>query len=141
MAYSNRNSSDDDSSLVSDYANLRTLPAMLSVGFVAASLYQFGGISSIELVWFGGTGGYSLTGEHSVLVSMGAFVVAFASSETRQFENYENWEMAAIAAGPAVIIGEQYVAEVTDLITMLGDPLGYQVAFLLTVVSWGVAVR
>ncbi|EMA25733.1 hypothetical protein [Haloarcula argentinensis] len=39
MSYQNR---------VSDYMNIRSLPAMLSVAFVAASLYQFGGIPTVE---------------------------------------------------------------------------------------------
>lgn len=120
-----------------DYANLRTLPAVLSVAFIGASLYQFGGISEIQLVWLD----YGLTTEHSVLVSLVTFLVAFASSETRQFENYEMWEMVVIAAGPVVILGEQYLTEVTDLLMEIGDPLGFQVAFFLTLLSWGVAVR
>jgi uncharacterized membrane protein YbhN (UPF0104 family) len=120
-----------------DYANLRTLPAVLSVAFIGASLYQFGGISEIQLVWLD----YTLTTEHSVLVSLVTFLVAFASSETRQFENYEMWEMVVIAAGPVVILGEQYLTEVTDLLMEIGDPLGFQVAFFLTLLSWGVAVR
>jgi hypothetical protein len=121
----------------SDYANLRTLPAVLSVAFIGASLYQFGGISEIQLVWLD----YTLTAEHSVLASIITFLLAFASSETRQFENYEMWEMAVIASGPIAILGEQYLTEVTDFLVSIGDPLGFQVAFFLTVLSWGVAVR
>ena len=127
--------------LMNDYANIRTLPAALSVAFIVASLYQFGGISDVTLTWLGGTGGYALTAEHAVIASMTAFTVAFASSQTREFDAYETWEKMAIAAGPAVIIGEQYTAEVTNLLTDLGDPLGYQIAFVLTVIAWGVAVR
>lgn len=35
--------------MLSDYANIRTIPAVLSVAFVLASLYQFGGISEVVL--------------------------------------------------------------------------------------------
>ena len=124
-------------SVLSDYANIRTIPAVLSVGFVVASLYQFGGITEVTLPWLD----YTLTTGHATVVSLSAFAFAFASSETRQFENYEDWEQVAIAAGPIVILGNQYVAEINDFLVGLGDPLGLQLAFLVTVISWGVTVR
>ncbi|KAA9406704.1 MULTISPECIES: hypothetical protein [Haloarcula] len=132
MSYQNR-----ASDMVSDYMNIRSLPAMLSVAFVAASLYQFGGITTVELPWLS----YTLTTQHSLLISLGAFAAAFASSETKQFEYYEDWEKIAIALGPAVILGNEYLPAVNDFLTSLGDPLGMQLAFLATVVSWGVAVQ
>jgi len=133
MSYSNK-----ASSMMGDYANLRTLPAMLSVAFIIGSLYQFGGISDVTLTWLSS---YTLTNQHAVMLSLGVFLAAFASSETRQFDNYETWEKIAIAAGPLVIIGDQYTTEVTDLLMGFGDPLGMQLAFFATIVSWGVAVR
>ncbi|EMA16012.1 MULTISPECIES: hypothetical protein [Haloarcula] len=132
MSYQNR-----ASDMVSDYMNIRSLPAMLSVAFVAASLYQFGGITTVELPWLS----YTLTTQHSLLISLGAFAAAFASSETKQFEYYEDWEKIAIALGPAVILGNEYLPAVNDFLTSLGDPLGMQLAFVATVVSWGVAVQ
>jgi hypothetical protein len=120
-----------------DYMMMRTLPALLSVVFALASLYQFGGIATVELSWLG----YTLSQEHAVLVSMATFAVAFASSETMQFESYEDWEKVVIAAGPVLIIGTQYVTAVNDFLLALGDPLGYQLAFLVTIASWGVAVQ
>lgn len=133
MAYSNR-----ASGMLSDYANLRTLPAMLSVVFIAASMYQFGGVSDITLVWLNN---YSLSGTHAVFASIGTYAVAFASSETKALDHYEDWEKAAIAAGPVVIVGQNYITAIDDLLIGFGDPLGYQIAFVLTIVSWGVAVR
>jgi len=132
MSYQNR-----ATDMVSDYMNIRSLPAMLSVAFVAASLYQFGGVTTVELPWLS----YTLTTQHSLLISLGAFAAAFASSETKQFEYYEVWEKVAIALGPAVILGNEYLPAVNDFLTSLGDPLGMQLAFLATVVSWGVAVQ
>ncbi|WP_135827907.1 hypothetical protein [Halorussus halobius] len=129
-------------SMVSDYANIRSIPAILSVAFIAASLYQFGGISAIELMWLGGANGsYTLSTQHSLLVSLGAFVVAFASSETKSFEHYELQEQVLIALGPALILGNEYVTVVSDLLTNIGDPLGMQLAFVATIVSWAVAVQ
>jgi len=132
MSYQNR-----ISGMASDYARLRSLPAILSVVFIGASLYQFGGISEINLTWLS----YTLTTEHSILASLGVYVLAFASSETKSLDHYEDWEMVAIAAGPIVILGHEYTTQVTDVLLQLGDPLGMQLAFVLTLVSWGVAVR
>jgi hypothetical protein len=120
-----------------DYMTLRTIPVMLSVVFAVASLYQFGGITTVDLTWLS----YTLTTEHAVFASLGTYAIAFASSETKQMENYEDWEMVVIAAGPVVMIGEQYVTEIHDLLLNIGDPLGMQIAFLLTIASWTVAVR
>ncbi len=132
MSYQNK-----AAAMASDYARLRTLPAVLSVAYIAASLYQFGGISEVSLTWLD----YSLTTEHSVVASLGTMLIAFASSETKQLDAYENWEIAAIASGPVVILGHQYTSEVSDVLMELGDPAGMQVAFVLTLVSWAVAVR
>lgn len=133
MATSNRMTG-----MLGDYAHLRTLPAMLSVVYVLAGLYQFGGVSDVTLVWLSN---YTLTAEHATFAGIGTFLVAFASSETKSFDRYETWEQAAIALGPLVIIGQQYMTEIDSLLMDLGDPLGYQIAFVLTVASWGVAVR
>lgn len=127
--------------LLNDYMNVRTIPALISVVYVLASLYQFGGISDVTLVWLGGSGGYTLTGEHAIMFSLGAYALAFASSETKRFESYETWEQVGIALGPLTILGYEYVQEVTDFITNIGDPLGVQLAFVVTIVSWAVAVR
>jgi len=129
--------SNQASSMLDDYMTMRTLPALLSVAFALASLYQFGGIATVELSWIG----YTLTQEHAVLVSLGVFGAAFASSETMMFENYEDWEKAVIAAGPGLIVGAHYVTAVNDFLLSLGDPLGHQIAFLVTIASWGVAVQ
>lgn len=123
--------------MLDDYMTMRTLPAMLSVAFALASLYQFGGISEVMLPWLD----YTLTQEHSVLVSLAVFGAAFASSETMQFESYEDWEKVVIAAGPVLIVGAHYVTAINDFLLSLGDPLGHQLAFLVTIASWGVAVQ
>jgi len=121
---------------VNDYSQLRTIPAMLSVAFVLASLYQFGGIASIQLTWID----YTVKPLHAVVVSLVAFVLAFMSSQTKSYERYETWEQALIASGPAAILLEQFLPMTTDLIGSFGEA-GFIVAFLLTVASWGAAVR
>ncbi|QWC18140.1 hypothetical protein [Halorubrum sp. 2020YC2] len=124
------------SDTLSDYTHLRTLPALLSVVFVLAGLYQFGGISEVMITWLD----YALTAQHATFISLAAYLIAFASSETKQFDSYERWEQIAIAAGPLVIIGYQYVPQIADIINTSSN-LGPILAFLVTVVAWGVAVR
>jgi len=121
--------------VVSDYSRLRTVPAMLSIVFALASLYQFGGISQVNLTWLD----YTLSAQHAMLVSLGTLVVAFASSETKQFDSYEDWEMAVIAAGPLLIVTYQYIPEITDLVN--GSDITQAVAFMVSIAAWGVAVR
>ena len=133
MASSYSNSMGD---ALSDYTHLRTLPALLSVVFILAGLYQFGGISEVMLTWID----YTLTAEHATLISLAAYVIAFASSETKQFDSYEQWEQVAIALGPVIIASYKYVPQVADVINTSSN-LGPIVAFLATVVAWGVAVR
>ena len=123
-------------SLVEDYTQLNTIPALLSVLFVVAGLYQFGGISDVTLTWLD----YTLTAQHATFASIGTYAVAFASSETREFKMYEDWEQVLIAAGPLLIVGYQYVPQVADIVNTSSN-LGPIVAFLLTVAAWGVAVR
>ena len=124
------------SGLVSDYSHLRTLPALLSVVFALASLYQFGGITEVHLVWFD----YTLTTQHAMLTSVGVYALAFASSETKAFDRYQDWEKVMIAAGPALIVGHQYVDFISNLVNTTSNT-GPIVAFLITVAAWGVAVR
>lgn len=124
------------SGTLSNYSRLRTLPAILSVAFVMASLYQFGGISTFTLEWVD----YTISAEHATIASLGIFAAAFASSETKQFDNYEDWEMVLIALAPVIIVAHQYVGFVADEFAANDPALGI-VAFLVTVVSWGVAVR
>ncbi|AFD03988.1 VP4 [Halorubrum pleomorphic virus 2] len=133
MASSYRNSM---GSVVEDYTQLNTIPALLSVAFVAAGLYQFGGISDITLTWIS----YTLTAQHATFVSLGVYVVAFMSSETRDFAYYEQWEQVLIAAGPLLIVGYQYVPQIADIVNTTSN-LGPIAAFLVTVAAWGVAVR
>ena len=133
MASSYQNSM---SNVVEDYTQLNTIPALLSVAFVVAGLYQFGGISDVTLTWID----YTLTAQHATFASLGVYVVAFASSETKEFRNYEDWERVLIAAGPLLIVGYQYVPQIADIVNTSSN-LGPIVAFLVTVAAWGVAVR
>ena len=122
--------------LLSDYAHLRTLPALTSALLVAFSLYLYGGISELTFGWLG----YTLTTQHALMGSLVIYVIAFASSETRSLEYYEDWEMALISSGPGIMLAYQYIPFIQDQFTA-NDPHLSIIAFVFSVVSWGVMVR
>ncbi len=123
--------------VVSDYTSLKTIPALLGILFALSSLYQFGGISEVHLAWLD----YSLTTQDAMVASLGTFAVAFASSETKEFDSYDGWEKVLIAGSPGTILLFEMTDIVPDLILGLGDPLGYILAYLVTIAGWGVAVQ
>ena len=124
-------------SVMNDYKNLRTIPALLGIVFAVASLYQFGGIATVELMW--GLN-YTLTTEHAMFVSLAAYAVAFMSSETKEFQHYEDWEKGMIAAGPILLIGHQYWDWLGEQF-VTHDPVLPVVGFVIAIAAWGVAVR
>ena len=122
--------------LLSDYAHLRTLPALTSALLVGCSLYLFGGITDLTLGWIN----YTLTTQHAVIASLLVYMIAFASSETKSLENYKQWEMLLIAFGPVVMLAYQYIGFVADQFAA-NDPHLSIIAFVLSLISWGVMVR
>lgn len=122
--------------LLNDYSQLRAVPALLGIIFAIASLYQFGGVNELTLQWFD----YTLTDTHAMLISLGVLVVAFMSSETKQFENYEDWEQALIAATPALVVGHHYVPFIESLVNT-AEPFGQILAFLICVAGYASAMR
>jgi len=121
--------------LLGDYAQLRSIPALLSVAFTLSSLYEFGGLAGLELTWLN----YTLTANHAMLLSLGSFVVAFASSETKQFANYEQWQQILIGAGPALIILHHTIPYVGNLTAE--NPAMGMFFYLISLTSWGVAIK
>lgn len=75
-----------------------------------------------------------------MLTSLGVLVVAFASSETKSFDHYEDWEKVLIAAGPILIVAHQYVTYVSDQFAA-HDPTLPIIGFAVTIAAWGAAVR
>jgi hypothetical protein len=133
MAYSSSSARD----LVSQYRQMNSLPAVMSALWLISSLYGFGGMEAVSLTWIN----YTLSPSHATLGGLAVYLVAFMSSETKQFENYESWEQAFIIGGPALFAADAYFPEVSDFLVSIGDPIGHQLAFLATTVAWMVAVR
>ena len=123
--------------MMNDYLNLRTLPAAIGIVFAVASLYLFGAISGLTFGW--GIE-YQITDSHALWVSLGAYLLAFASSETRSFEKYERWEQGVIAAGPLLMLASQHWAWLVDTMAA-NSPHFAIVAFLISFASYGVLVQ
>jgi hypothetical protein len=124
-------------SLLQEYGQIKSIPATLSAAWLATGLYGLGGMKAIEFVWIN----YTLSPAHATLGGLLVYLLAFMGSETKQFENYEPVEQLLVVAGPAVFAAEAYFPAFDDFLISLGDPLGHQIAFALTVVAWMVAVR
>ena len=122
--------------IVEDYAKLRTIPALMTALFALFGLYQFGGMNTPTFQWLN----YTLTYGHAMVGSLGVYIIAFMSSETRRFEDYSTVEKGLIAAGLLLIFGQQHIATLADFIAT-NQPTSGIVAYLITIVSWGVAVR
>lgn len=126
------------SGLASRYANLQQLPAIFSGVFVICSLYALGAISGFSINWFVD---YTITTEHATFATLGAFGIAFLSSETKSFEYYETSEKVAIAAAPASMAAWQWVDQFQNWMTSLGEPTGAVIVFVVGIIGWMVAVQ
>lgn len=121
-----------------DSLNLRRLPQVLSAVFMFATLYQFGGIESVTFGWLD----YTIQASHTVYLSLFTYTLAFASSETRQFENYHSLEQALIFLGPVVIILHHATQLLHDHVQPhLGDPWFGVVLTVVVLVGWVVAIK
>lgn len=120
-----------------DYSQLRSVPALLGMLFTVLSLYQFGAFGdSMVIAWFD----YTVDSSHVMFGSLGIYALAFMSSETKAFENYEQWEQGFIVASPGLIFTYEYVGFVADLVNSM-DPWTQILGFLIAAGGYGVAMR
>ena len=121
-------------SFLDDYTQLNTLPAVTGVLFAVASSVQFLG-AQISLA----TPSYTFDPAHAMLVSVLMLVLAFASSETKDWRHYDPMEQGVVGAAAIAIVGGEYVTEINDLVmTSTATQVG---AFALSMVAWGVLSR
>lgn len=122
-----------NNSVVGEYMQLKSIPSFLSATFLVLTFHTFGGVDPLHVNW--GID-YTLTAEHALYGSLVTYLVAFASSETKEFSRYDDVEKALIAAGPAVLVIHEYQWLISSWST------GLEMAgFALAAVSWMVAVR
>lgn len=133
-----------------DYKSLRTIPASVSIAFIIASVYQFGGMTETTLTWIGVT----LSSAMVMPVSLVAILIALSSSETDAIGDYSGPEQGLIASMFVVLFGWQLTPPdwwaahlpvlgqfVHDTLLSIGDPTAGVLSFLITVVGWFVLVN
>jgi len=121
--------------LVSDYKQLNTIPAIVGIVFAIAAGVQF-----LQLHITLGLWGYTFPTDQAMLVSLGSLVVAFASSETKDWHHYESYEQAIVGGAVVVTVGAQYISEIGNVLTN-NQPVAGVVAFAISMAAWGVLSR
>ena len=118
------------------YSQLNTIPAVLGILFAISAGVQFLGAQiSIAVPMT-----YSFDPAHAMLVSLGVLVLAFASSETKDWRYYDAWEQVTVGLAVVVMVGQEYITEISEFIAS-NDPVTGVAAFVLSMAAWGVLAR
>ena len=120
------------------YKNLNTIPALAGILFAVSAAVQF--LNATVSVAPSADLAYSFAGTDALLVGIVSLLVAFASSESRDFTYLETWEQAAVAVTVAVMVGMEYTTEVADIMAN-NQPASGIVAFLVGMVAWGILAQ
>lgn len=124
------------SSIVRDYSQLNTVPAIAGILFAVAAAVQFLG-ASISIAH---PVSYTFAGTEAVVVGLSMLTIAFASSDTKSLEHYETYEQAMIAIAGVTMIGMEYFTEVSDFVN--SDPAVWgTAAFAVSMLGWAVVAR
>lgn len=117
------------------YSQLNTIPALSGILFAIASGVQFLGASiSLEIP------SYTFDPAHALLVALAVLVVAFASSDTKDWRYYESWEQVTVGVAIFVMVGAEYLTVVSDFIAN-NDPVAGMAAFIISMLAWSVLAR
>lgn len=127
MAYSN--------TTISDYTQLNTAPALSGIAFAVAAAVQF-----LDTTITIGLFDYTFDPAHAMVVSLIVLVIAFASSDTNDWRQYESWEQGLVAVAVFVMVGAEYLVEVSDALANNEPHMGLG-AFLVSMAAWGVLSR
>jgi len=114
---------------------IKTVPALAGLIYAAAAAVQF-----LDATIALGVLDWQFQTDHAMLVSLAALVVAFASSETKNWSNYDAWEQAIIGLAILIMVSHQFVSPVTTGIAN-NQPLTGAFAFMSGMVAWGVLAR
>lgn len=131
MATSNRG-------MLSNYTQLNTIPALTGILFATGAAVQFLG-ASITIAPAADMS-YTFEASHALLVSLVTLVIAFASSDTKDWRYYETYEQATVGVAALFMVGAEYLVEISDLITNNEPTMGI-VAFVVSMAAWGVLAR
>lgn len=123
---------------MTEYAQLNTIPALAGIIFATGSAVQFLGASitiapSADL-------SYTFAANEALLVSLVSLVVAFASSDTKDWRHYETYEQALVGVAVVAMVGTEYLTEISDLVVNNEPTVGI-LFFGLSMGAWGVLSR
>lgn len=112
-----------------------TVPAIAGLVYAAAAAVQF-----LDAQIALGVLDWTFKPGMAMVVSLAALVVAFASSETRNWQCYDNYEQSLIGLTLLIMVLHQYSPTVETAIAN-NQPLTGFTAFGLGMISWGVLSR
>jgi hypothetical protein len=112
-----------------------TVPALAGVVFAAAAAVQF---LQAEIVI--GVFDMALRPSHAIIISLAALVVAFASSDSRDWRYLDGWEQALVGFTIVFMLAHQYSPDVQAQFAQ-HQPITGSIVFLAGMVSWGVLAR
>lgn len=137
-------------SVAKDYGQVRTVPAAVSGSFLVSALYGFEAITPITFRWIGVT----MQPGHVLPVSAICILVAFASSETRNFMEYASIEQALIVMMIVITVGWQWTPPswwaatipwlgpvIRDLLLSIGYPAASIISTVISAVGWVVLIN
>jgi hypothetical protein len=133
------------------YRSVETIPASVSMLFLATSLYQYGGLAGLNLTWFGG---WELASQHVMPIAVVTMLLALASSKTKNLANYSPPEqffiggMATFTFGWNLTPPDWWMTDVPligqavhDLLMAPGDPLAGMIAMAVTLLGWAALIQ
>lgn len=123
------------SSALKPYTQLNTIPALVGIVFAVAAGVQF-----LDVTLTVGLLSWTFQASHAMFIGMGALVVAFASSDTKDWKHYDTWEQAVVALAVVLMVSGEYISEVATLLSN-NQPVAGIVAFALSMAAWGVLAR
>lgn len=122
-------------SMLGQYTQLNTIPAIVGIIFAVAAGVQF-----LDVTITIGIVSYTFDPAHAMFVGFGALVVAFASSDTKDWRFYDTWEQGLVAVAVVLMISGEYVAEVATILSN-NQPVAGIIAFAISMAAWGVLAR
>jgi len=114
---------------------VETVPALAGLLFSLATLVQF-----LDAQVTVGALDWSLDPSLAFVMSLGALVVSFGSSHTRELDEYATWELVTVGVALLIMVIHQ-ITTVGATAVSNNQPTAGLAAFATGVLAWGVIAR